>query len=462
MSIVFDPDLISKYDINGPRYTSYPTANLFTETFDPAHFTAALDNLGKDRDGQTATPLSLYLHVPFCATICYYCACNKIITNNRRHAAEYLPRLLQEMALVANRLPADHQIEQLHFGGGTPTYLSNDQFTQVFSALHERLNLSSDEQRDFSIEIDPRTVDASRVAHLAQLGINRMSLGIQDFNPAVQRAVNRIQSEADTAAVMEAARQNGIKSLSVDLIYGLPLQTPTGFAATLARVIGLAPDRISLYSYAHLPGRFKTQRQIKDEDLPGPASKLQLMQLATEILDNAGYLYIGMDHFAKPHDNLVHARKNGTLQRNFQGYTTHGHCDLIGLGVSAISSVGRVYAQNAKTLDEYCQRIDDDQLAIQRGLTVSDEDAGIRDVIGQLMCYFRLDLAALESRHGSSLRQQLNQAVQALGPLQADGLVEISPDLITVTEKGRFLIRNVCMTFDQHLQQQPPGFSRAI
>ena len=462
-NIHFDAKLVSKYDVNGPRYTSYPTANLFTDTFSAATYEQALRQLGaRSRRLGARSPLSLYLHMPFCATICYYCACNKIVTNNRKHAAAYLPRLLHEMALVTALLPADHDVEQLHFGGGTPTYFSDEQFTQVFGALNSHFNLAAGTVRDFSIEIDPRTVDASRIAFLAGLGINRMSLGIQDFDPAVQKAVNRIQSEAETAAVMDAGRANGITSVSVDLIYGLPLQTPAGFAQTLARVIDLGPDRISLYSYAHLPGRFKTQLQINDADLPDAASKLRLMQLATDLLDRAGYLYIGMDHFARPEDSLVAARHDGTLQRNFQGYTTHGHCDLIGLGVSAISSVGGVYAQNAKTLDEYYQCLDQDQLPTDRGLTLTDDDLIIRDLIGRLMCYFELDLTALETAHGVDLRTRLAPAVEALRPLQADGLVEISPDLIRVTTKGRFLVRNVCMTFDSYLHQQPLGFSRAI
>ena len=459
MSIEFDPDLISKYDVNGPRYTSYPTANLFTDAFDPEDYRNALRNLADQTD---KPPVSLYVHVPFCATICYYCACNKIVTNNRKHAAAYLPRLLEEMALASALVPASHQVEQLHFGGGTPTYFSNDQLGTVFDALTQHFNLRPDDDRDFSIEIDPRTVDESRIAFLAGLGINRMSLGIQDFDPAVQKAVNRIQSEEDTAAVMNAARDNGVNSLSVDLIYGLPLQTPRGFARTLARVIGLGPDRVSLYSYAHLPARFKTQRQINAEDLPDAASKLQLMQLATELLDEAGYAYIGMDHFAKPDDTLVRARHDGTLHRNFQGYTTHGHCDLIGLGVSAISSARGVYAQNAKTLEDYYRHIDEGRLAIDRGLVLSDDDSIIREVIGQLMCYFELDLGDLADRHGGHLHRQFAPAVAALDPLIADGLVTVDGDVIRVTPKGRFLIRNVCMTFDAYLQQQPVGFSRAI
>ncbi|MFV2090692.1 MAG: oxygen-independent coproporphyrinogen III oxidase, partial [Pseudomonadales bacterium] len=318
MSSHFDSDLIRAYDVNGPRYTSYPTANLFTESVNHKQFTTALEALPSD------APLSLYVHVPFCATICYYCACNKIITNNRQHAVNYLERLFHEVALLEPYLPSGHQIQQLHFGGGTPTYLTDDQFGSVFRILRDRFNLLDSGARDFSIEIDPRTVDPARIAYLAGLGINRMSLGIQDFDPKVQLAVNRLQSEAETAAIMEAARENGIKSLSVDLIYGLPQQTPSRFERTLKRVIGLRPDRISLYSYAHLPNRFKTQKQIKENQLPNAPAKLRLLKLAIDAFTDAGYVHIGMDHFALPEDELVLAQRSGSLHRNFQGYTTHG------------------------------------------------------------------------------------------------------------------------------------------
>jgi oxygen-independent coproporphyrinogen-3 oxidase len=313
MTSNFDADLIRAYDVNGPRYTSYPTANLFKENLEPDALAGALDNLPGN------APLSLYVHVPFCATICYYCACNKIITNNRKHAVAYLERLYREIELIKPHLPQGHTVEQLHFGGGTPTYLTDQQFRDVFTALGTSFNLLEDEARDFSIEIDPRTVDPDRIAFLTTLGINRMSLGIQDFDPGVQLAVNRLQSEDDTAAIIRAARDNGVKSLSVDLIYGLPQQTVERFSRTLERVIGLAPDRISLYSYAHLPDRFKTQKQIKAEQLPNAETKLKLLQLAVETLSDAGYVHIGMDHFAVPGDELVLAQDNGGLHRNFQG-----------------------------------------------------------------------------------------------------------------------------------------------
>jgi oxygen-independent coproporphyrinogen-3 oxidase len=456
MTSHFDPDLIRAYDVNGPRYTSYPTANLFTEDLPRGALRAALRELDR------TAPLSVYVHVPFCDTVCYYCACNRIITNNRKHAVGYLTHLYQEMALVKPDLPADHRVEQLHFGGGTPTYLTDEQLSEVIQHLHETFNLEHGEERDFSIEIDPRTVSPERIGFLTALGINRMSLGIQDFDPDVQLAVNRLQSEADTAAIMEAARANGVRSLSVDLIYGLPLQNTERFGRTLGRVITLKPDRISLYSYAHLPDRFKTQRQINSADLPNPETKLRLLQLAVETLTDAGYVHVGMDHFALPGDELVLAQHDGGLHRNFQGYTTHGHCDLVGLGISAISSVGRLYCQNAKTVDGYAAAIGAGEPATERGLVLSDDDLMVRELIGTLMCHFELDIPAFERRWSIDLKEDFPDAWPRLEDLEQDGLIELSPDHLKVTQRGRFLIRNVAMIFDRYLPRKTTGFSKAI
>lgn len=452
----FDPELIRRYDISGPRYTSYPTANLFKDDFPAAEYHSALQRLPE------SARLSLYLHVPFCATVCYYCACNKIITNNRRHAVEYLERLHREMELVGALVPADHSVEQLHFGGGTPTYLTDPQFSALFAALRENFNLLDAPQRDFSIEIDPRTVDPQRMSFLTELGINRVSLGIQDFDPDVQAAVNRIQSVADTGAIIDAARDSGVQSVSVDLIYGLPLQSTASFARTLASVIDLTPDRISLYSYAHLPQRFKTQKQINVLDLPRAETKLQLLELAIDTLGSAGYEYIGMDHFARRGDSLVAAAQRGELQRNFQGYTTHSHCDLVALGVSAISNVDGVFAQNSKDLKRYYELVDAGQLPIERGLVSSPEDALRREVIGALMCHFRLDTAALSARYGIDFHEHFADALAELQCLERDGLVEVTDEAIRVTPRGRFLIRNVCMPFDAYLAPVSGNFSKAI
>jgi oxygen-independent coproporphyrinogen-3 oxidase len=457
----FDPDLIRAYDVNGPRYTSYPTANLFAENLPDNALDSALTELPEN------APLSLYLHVPFCATVCYYCACNKIITNNRKHAITYLARLYREMEMIQPGLPAGHLVEQLHFGGGTPTYLTNEQFTEVFEHLKANFNLLDTNERDFSIEIDPRTVDPERIAFLSRLGINRMSLGIQDFDPDVQLAVNRLQSEADTAGIINAARDNGVKSLSVDLIYGLPQQNLERFARTLERIIHLSPDRISLYSYAHLPARFKTQRQIKSEQLPNAETKLMLLQLAVETLTDAGYVHVGMDHFAKPNDELVLAQQHGGLHRNFQGYTTHGHCDLIGLGISAISSIGNLYCQNVKTLDDYVEAIDSGQHPVERGLHLSEDDRMVRALIGTLMCHYELDISAFEKDWGVDLSTAFPDAWPRLESLAADDLVRLprqddATPRLQVTPEGRYLIRNVAMAFDRYLPAQTTGFSKAI
>ncbi|MEZ5560424.1 MAG: oxygen-independent coproporphyrinogen III oxidase [Pseudomonadales bacterium] len=457
---IFDPELIQRYDVNGPRYTSYPTANLFTESFGAADYRQSLAALSQR---PAPLPLSLYVHVPFCATICYYCACNKIVTANRRHADAYLERLHREIELMGRLLPERRHVEQLHFGGGTPTYLSDAQFQNLFAALRRHLGAVPDEAaRDYSIEIDPRTVDARRIRFLTGLGINRISIGIQDFDPAVQAAVNRIQSEAETRAVIEAGRDGGVHSVSVDLIYGLPLQTPERFAATLTKTLALQPDRIALYNYAHLPQRFKTQRQINVVDLPSAQHKLGLLQLAVATITDAGYHYIGMDHFARPDDSLTKAQREGGLHRNFQGYTTHGHCELVGLGVSAISSVAGTYAQNAKTLEDYYRLVDSGELPVERGLRLDSEDLLRRDLIGTLMCHFQLNVAAFEQRHSICFADHFAEALARLAPLAADGLVRIMPDRIEVTARGRFLIRNVCMAFDAYLGETTQGFSKAI
>jgi oxygen-independent coproporphyrinogen III oxidase len=452
----FDAALIERYDVNGPRYTSYPTANLFHESFDAAEHERALAALS---DG--VAPLSLYVHVPFCATVCYYCACNRIITNNRRHADAYLQRLEREIALVREWLPDGHSVEQLHFGGGTPTYLDDEQFARLFDVLGGSFRFADSADRDFSVEIDPRTVDEARIEFLAGLGVNRVSLGVQDFDPRVQAAVNRIQSVECTRRVIEAARRCGARSVSIDLIYGLPLQNLDGFARTLETVLELAPDRISLYSYAHLPERFKTQRQIRDRPAGGPhqarparARRCHAMRVGLP-LHRHGSL--------RPRDRLlVRAQADGTLHRNFQGYTTHGHCDLIGLGVSAISHVGPVYAQNRKGLEDYYRDVDAGRLPIERGVTMTADDEIRRDLIERLMCHFRLDVDDFAKRHGIDFDRYFADELARLEPLAGDGLVRVGESVIEVTPRGRFLVRNVCMVFDVYLGARQGGFSKAI
>ena len=451
----FDPDLIRRYNVNGPRYTSYPTADQFRDGdwIDP--YSASLVETD-------IRALSLYMHVPFCSTICFYCACNKINTANLKRSNSYVQRLVREMALHSQRIDRPHRVEQLHFGGGTPTFLNDDQFATVFGALHDYFNLDDEETRDFSIEIDPRDLDPRRIDTLAKHGINRISIGVQDFDPAVQLAVNRIQSVEETRAIIDAARDNDVRSINIDLINGLPKQTVKGFTRTLEQVIELDPDRLSLYSYAHLPKRFKTQRQIKSEDLPSADTKMKLLGTAVDMLVDAGYVYVGMDHFAKSSDSLISAQQQGTLHRNFQGYTTHGHCELVGLGVSSIGNVGPVYVQNAKTLHEYYEAIDASELAIVRGFQSNDQDAIIGQVIQDLMCKFSVEFGEFRGRTGLVFEDYFKDQWPALLQFQEDGLLVMESDKITVTEKGRYLIRIICMTFDTYLRSDTEKFSKAI
>jgi len=451
----FDPDLIRRYNVNGPRYTSYPTADQFRDG-------AWIDAYTQSIAATDIRALSVYMHIPFCSTICYYCACNKISTANLKRADSYVQRLVQEMALHSSLIDAPHTVEQLHFGGGTPTFLNDDQFDRIFEAMHTYFNLADDGERDFSIEIDPRKLPTTRIDNLARLGINRVSIGVQDFDPAVQIAVNRIQSIDETRAIIDAARDNDIRSINIDLINGLPKQTVDGFTRTLEQVIELQPDRLSLYSYAHLPQRFKTQRQINPGDLPDAELKLILLGTAVNKLTDAGYEYVGMDHFAKSSDSLIKAQKDGSLHRNFQGYTTHGHCELMGIGVSSIGNVRRVYVQNSKTLHEYYQSIDAGELAIARGLMSDDRDVLIGRIIQDLMCKFEVDTAAFEERTGSNFRNYFRDLWPRLMQFESDGLLDLETGRIKVTDRGRFLIRNICMTFDEYLSRDTQKFSKAI
>jgi oxygen-independent coproporphyrinogen-3 oxidase len=456
MSIAqFDSDLVRRYNINGPRYTSYPTADQFRDG-------AWIDAYKQSIVATGCRALSLYMHIPFCSTICYYCACNKISTANLKRADSYVQRLVHEIALHARLIDAPHTVEQLHFGGGTPTFLDDDQFNRIFEAMHTYFNLAEGGEQDFSIEIDPRKLPTIRIDNLAKLGINRVSIGVQDFDPAVQTAVNRIQSVEETRAIIDAARDNDIRSVSIDLINGLPKQTVEGFTRTLEQVINLQPDRLSLYSYAHLPQRFKTQRQINSDDLPNADLKLKLLGTAVNMLAEAGYEYVGMDHFAKSPDSLIQAQKNGTLHRNFQGYTTHGHCELIGLGVSSIGNIGRVYVQNSKTLHEYYQSIDADELAITRGFVLDDQDVIISQVIQDLMCKFEIDVPEFEKKTGLNFREHFRDQWPRLIKFESDGLLDLETNRIKVTDRGRFLIRNICMTFDEYLSRDTQKFSKAI
>ncbi|WP_095128838.1 oxygen-independent coproporphyrinogen III oxidase [Pseudomonas sp. Irchel s3h14] len=457
-AIRWDTDLIRRYDLAGPRYTSYPTAAQFdgqVGTFDLFH---AL------RDSRKALrPLSLYVHVPFCANICYYCACNKVITKDRGRAQPYLQRLEQEIQLIACHLDPAQKVEQLHFGGGTPTFLSHDELRQLMAQLRKNFNLLDDDSGDYGIEIDPREADWSTMGLLRELGFNRVSIGLQDLDPAVQRAVNRLQSLEETRAVIDAARTLQFRSINIDLIYGLPRQTPENFARTVDEVINLQPDRLSVFNYAHLPERFMPQRRINSDELPTPAQKLEILQGTIEQLTQAGYRYIGMDHFALPDDELAIAQEESTLQRNFQGYTTHGHCDLIGLGVSAISQIGDLYCQNSSDLNQYQNTLASAQLATSRGLLCNADDRLRRAVIQQLICNFSLEFAEIEHAFNIDFQGYFGELWPQLQGMAEDGLIELDNERITVLPAGRLLVRSVCMVFDAYLEQHNrQRFSRVI
>jgi oxygen-independent coproporphyrinogen III oxidase len=453
----FDPALIRKYDGFGPRYTSYPTADRFHAGFTAAQYVDALATRGA-----AAQPLSLYVHLPFCNTICYYCACNKIITANRGRSAKYVRYLGHEIDIVSSLLEGERSVQQLHWGGGTPTFLAHEEMAALMKSLRGAFAFDADTEA--SIEVDPRKVEVGTIAFLRKLGFNRISIGIQDFDPAVQKAVNRIQSEDETRTVIEAARAHGFGSVNADLIYGLPRQTVAGFSTTLDKVLELAPDRIALYGYAHVPHLFKAQRQIVAHELPGADTKLAIMQTAIERLTREGYLYIGMDHFARPDDELAVALREGKLHRNFQGYSTRPDCDLVAFGISAIGKVGPHYVQNVKTLDKYYEALDERRLPVMRGVTLSADDLLRRDAIQKLMCEFRLDFAALERKHGIAFSETFAPEIAALDTMVADGLVELTADALDVTPRGRMLVRNIAMVFDRYLREarERAGYSRVI
>ena len=456
-ALVFDPQIIRRFDVNGPRYTSYPTADRFVDNFDAE---SCKHWLGHREPGQS---LSLYFHIPFCNTICYYCACNKIITKDHGRSAKYLKYLARELALQSSFLAAgDNEVTQLHWGGGTPTFLSHDEMRQLMAATRQHFRLV--ENGEYSIEVDPRKVDQATVELLGELGFNRMSVGVQDFDEDVQQAVNRIQSEAETMAVIDAARANGFKSISIDLIYGLPRQTVNGFNRTLDRVIAASPDRLSIYNYAHLPTLFKPQRRILESDMPTADARLQILALAISKLTDAGYVYIGMDHFAKPDDELAIAQREGRLHRNFQGYSTHSDCDMMSFGISSISKVGPSYYQNVKTLDEYYESLDKGVLPVFRGIELNADDILRRSIIQSLMCHFELSMDAVEAAHGIEFRTYFASELEALDEMAQADLLRIDERRIVVLPPGRMLVRAISMVFDRYLQanRQPTRYSKVI
>ncbi|EMF4710374.1 oxygen-independent coproporphyrinogen III oxidase [Providencia stuartii] len=453
-NIVWDLSLIQKYNYSGPRYTSYPTALEFNQEYDESAFVAATQRYPEN-------PLSLYVHIPFCHKLCYFCGCNKLVTRQKHKADEYLQviekEIIQRAALLKGRT-----VTQMHWGGGTPTYLDKAQVSHLVALLKTHFHFSDDVE--MSIEVDPREIELDMIDHLRSEGFNRLSMGVQDFNKDVQVLVNREQDEDFIFALINRAKEMGFTSTSIDLIYGLPKQTPESFAFTLKKVIELSPDRLSVFNYAHLPNLFAAQRKIKDEDLPSAEQKLDILQETIATLTSEGYQFIGMDHFAKPQDELAVAQREGILHRNFQGYTTQGDCDLLGLGVSAISMLGDSYAQNQKDLKTYYAQVEEQGHALWRGLVLTNDDCLRRDVIKTLICNFQLHYAQIEALYPIEFKRYFAEDLALLKPMEEDGLVEITETAIKVTPQGRLLIRNICMCFDVYLRNQmrQRQFSRVI
>lgn len=457
----FPAELITKYGLAGPRYTSYPTALQFHEGFDAEAYRRHVQN---SNDDLIPRPLSIYVHLPFCKELCYYCACNKKVTRNTQRAAVYLDHLDLEIKMQGQLFDRDRQVIQLHFGGGTPTYYDDIQLKHIVEKLSRSFLLSRSSSREFSIEIDPRTVNEERVAYLADIGFNRVSMGIQDFDPAVQKAVNRVQDEQKTLRLIEAARESGFNSVSVDLIYGLPLQTAKSFETTIDSVLSVRPNRLSVYNYAHLPHLFRAQRMIDPEQVPTPDVRLQLLASTISKLVDAGYVYIGMDHFALPDDELALAMEDGTLQRNFQGYSTCRETDLIGLGVSAIGKVGTSFVQNQKDIRDWQAALESGELPVWRGLSMSGEDRLRRDVISAIMCQGNVQFEEFERKYKIDFSNHFALELESLKPLEADGLIELYEQSIEVTPTGLLLLRAIAMKFDEYLinDLQGKSYSKVI
>ena len=458
---IFNRELVEKYDFSGPRYTSYPTAVQFMENFKLPDYKSCVNDTNSEL---IPKPLSLYLHLPFCDTICYYCACNKIITKNRQHAAPYLKNLHKEIKYQGAIFDKDRLVEQLHWGGGTPTFISHQQMYDLMGAISENFNLCDDGHEEYSIEIDPRALEQDTISVLRRIGFNKVSFGVQDFDHDVQKAVNRIQSYEETKDVIESARENNFRTINIDLIYGLPLQTESSFTRTLEKVIELSPERISVYNYAHLPHLFKTQKQIREEDLPSANEKLNIIQQAIHLLTVAGYVYIGMDHFSKPDDELAIAQKNGNLYRNFQGYSTHASCDVVGMGITSISKIGDCYSQNVKTLDEYDEIISRGDIPVFRGYMLDFDDLMRREIIARLICHFRLDFSEIEDMYVNDFNRYFFNEMKKIKLMESDGLLSLDNEKIEVTQMGRFFIRNICSVFDKYFNRdaQVTQFSKMV
>jgi len=456
-TVEFDIDLIRRYEGSGPRYTSYPTAMEFSPAVTAKEYIDWVK-----QSNAIGRPLSLYVHIPFCAHVCFYCACNKVVTADRSKAKPYLEKLYREIGLHAGLVDPARRVEQLHWGGGTPTFLSEQEIRELMRVLADNFNMMSDDRGEYSIEIDPREVREETLPTLREIGFNRVSLGVQDFNPKVQEAVHRIQPAEQTLGAMREARELGFRSINIDLIYGLPFQTIASFSDTLDAVIDARPERLSIFNYAHLPERFKPQRRINREDLPSADEKLGILSLTIDKLTSAGYQYIGMDHFALADDELAKAQRDGTLHRNFQGYSTHADSDLVGMGVSAISSMPGGFSQNHSKLEAYYEDLEIPRLPVARGVALNDDDRLRGEVIQQLICNNTLDTRRVETDFGIEFGRYFANELEQLTGMERDDLVKLGNQRIDVTPKGRLLIRNICKVFDYYRVDQEEKFSKMI
>ncbi|MDX1460341.1 MAG: oxygen-independent coproporphyrinogen III oxidase [Xanthomonadales bacterium] len=461
--VIFDQELVERYNRSGPRYTSYPTAVQFHEGFDHVAYERFVSASNAEL---IPRPLSVYMHLPFCNSLCYYCGCTKKITRHPEHGIAYLKALYREIEMQGALFDRDREVQQLHLGGGTPTFFDDGQLSELLDQLGRHFTLLRNGAREYSIELDPRTVDRSRLDALQDMGFNRISLGVQDFDPAVQKAVNRIQGVEETLGLIRHAQCRGFESISVDLIYGLPLQTAESFRKTLEQVLSARPGRLAVYNYAHMPHLFRAQRMIRDDMVPDPAARLRLLDMTISTLTEAGYVYIGMDHFALPDDELTLAQQQGTLQRNFQGYSTHAECDLVGLGASSIGKIGDCYAQNLKTIPDWQSSIMAGNLPIWRGLSLSTEDRLRRCIIMNIMCQGELHFPDYEHRYGIDFNQHFARELDALSDMAQDRLLDLDDKGFMIRPAGRLLMRNVAMVFDENLgdrrSDDVPRFSRVI
>jgi oxygen-independent coproporphyrinogen-3 oxidase len=458
--VVFNKELIRRYDTSGPRYTSYPTAVQFTTDIDADDY---LNWVKQSNEDPIPAPLSLYLHIPFCDTICYYCGCSKVITKDKSKATHYLDLLKKEIKLQGALFAKDREVTQIHWGGGTPTFLNDKEIFEVIECIRENFNVPAGDEVEFGIEVDPRTVDQARLKNLSNLGFNRISFGVQDFDNDVQQSVNRVQSTQQIKQHINDARNFHYQSINIDLMYGLPKQTVNSFSKTLDTTIELNPDRIAIYNYAHLPEMFKPQRRINEDELPSAEEKLNILQLCIDKLQNAGYVYIGMDHFAKATDALVKAQQQGTLHRNFQGYSTNADCDIVAMGITAISRIGDNYSQNVRSIDEYEACLNQNRIPVFRGIELEADDVLRREIINDLMCNNSLDIEKLESRWGIDFKTYFRSSLNNLQKMADDGLLKISNSRLTITTTGRILARSICMQFDRYLQEKSSTrFSRVI